>query len=80
MSITIDLPPAVMQEATAFAESHNTTLEQFVIDSIDAEMNRRREAAEWMARLDALVKKTGARLTGEPYKFNRADAYPEGKY
>ena len=80
MSITIDLPPAVMQEATAFAESRNTTLEQFVIESIDAEMNRRREAAEWMARLDALVEKTGARLTGEPYKFNRADAYPEGKY
>ena len=80
MSITIDLPPAVMQEATAFAESRNTTLEQFVIDSIDAEMKRRREAAEWMARLDALAEKTGARLTGEPYKFNRADAYPEGKY
>ncbi len=80
MSITIDLPPAVMQEATAFAESRNTTLEQFVIDSIDAEMKRRREAAEWMARLDALAAKTGARLTGEPYKFNRADAYPEGKY
>ena len=80
MSITIDLPPAVMQEATAFAESRNTTLEQFLIDSIDAEMKRRREAAEWMARLDALAAKTGARLTGEPYKFNRADAYPEGKY
>ena len=81
MSITIDLPPAVMQEATAFAESRNTTLEQFVIDSIDAEMNRRREARRVMSRLEELVKKTGARLTGEPYKFNRADAYePETPY
>jgi hypothetical protein len=81
MSITIDLPPAVVQEATAFAASRNITLEQLFVDSLDAEINRKREASRVMSRLEALVKKTGARLTGEPYKFNRADAYePETPY
>lgn len=77
MPITIDLPPAMVQKANDLAESRNATLSQLFIDYIDSELERQREAAEWMSRLDALVEKTSARLTGEPYKFNRADAYEE---
>ena len=51
------------------------------LDYLAAELKRRREADEVMSRLDELAKKTGARLTGEAYKFNRADAYePETVY
>ena len=75
MPITIDLPPAVVQEAKAFAESHNTTIERMLVDCLDAELRRSREARAALSRLDAIAERVSARLSGEPYKFNRADAY-----
>ncbi len=76
MSITIDLPPAVVQEATAFAESRNTTLERMISDALDAVIKRHREAADWKAHFDKLVEETSRRRDA-PYRFNRADAYEE---
>lgn len=75
MPITIDLPPQMAEEAKGYATLHGTTLERMFIDYLAAELKRRQAAAASMARLRARIKKTGARLTGEPYKFNRADAY-----
>lgn len=75
MSITIDLPPAMTQEAQEYATIQGTTLERMLFDCIKAELERRRKADEAMTGFDALVKKTSKRLTGEPYKFRRADAY-----
>ena len=40
---------------------------------------RRQQTSEIRARLHALVERTSPR-EGEPYKFNRADAYPEGVF
>ena len=80
MCVTLDLPPAIVQEAKAFAESRNTTLENFVSIALDTEFARRRKAQAVLARLDAITERVGARLAGEPYKFNRADAYPESEY
>lgn len=80
MPITLNLPPATIEKATNLAESKNATLSQLFIDFIDAESKRQNEAEAWMSRLDAIVEKTNSHLTGEPYKFNRADAYPEGEY
>ncbi|MBQ6007247.1 MAG: hypothetical protein IJL17_01815 [Kiritimatiellae bacterium] len=81
MSITIDLPPTMAQEVRDYATVQGTTLERMFLDYLAAELKRRREADEVMSRLDELAKKTGARLTGEAYKFNRADAYePETVY
>ena len=67
MSITIDLPPAIVQEAKAFAESRHTTFEEMLLNGLESEMKRQRESAEWMARLDSLVEKTSAHLTGVGY-------------
>ena len=75
MSILIDLPPAMAQEAQEYATVRGTTLERMLFDCIRAELDRRRKAEEVMAELDAMVLKTSKRLTGEPYKFRRADAY-----
>ena len=81
MSITIDLPPAIVQEAKAFAESRNTTLEQLFVDYLGVELQHRRKVQNVLSRLEELKKRTNARLSGEPYKFNRADAYePEIPY
>ena len=75
MSITIDLPPAVMQEAREYATVQGTTLERLLFDCLKAELEKRSEVDKLMAKLDALVEKSKGRLNGKPYKFNRADAY-----
>ena len=81
MSITIDLPPAMAQEACEFVTVRGTTLERMFLDYLATELKRRREADAVMSRLDELARDTSARLTGEAYKFNRADAYePETVY
>ena len=80
MSITIDLPSAMAQEARDYATVHGTTLERMFLDCLRNELRRRHETGEVMTRLDALVRKTSTRLTGEAYKFNRADAYPEDEF
>ena len=75
MSIMVDLPPAMAQEAREYATVQGTTIERMVLDCLKAELERRRKADEIMAKFDALVEKTSKRLKGEPYKFRRADAY-----
>ena len=42
MSIMIDLPPAMAQEAREYATVQGTTLERMLLDCIKAEMERRR--------------------------------------
>ncbi len=83
MSIMIDLPPAMAQEAQGYADLRGTTLEKALLDCISAELersrNRSENASRLMERWRELVRKGRGRLT-EPYKFNRADAYPEGEY
>ena len=75
MSIMIDLPPAMAQEAREYATIRGTTLERMLFDYLKRELNRRREVEEAMSKIDALVEKSRGRLNGQPYKFNRADAY-----
>lgn len=76
----IDLPPAMAQEARDYATVRGTTLERMLFDYLKLELAKRRKVEEAMAKLDALVLRTSKRLTGKPYKFNRADAYPEGEF
>lgn len=83
MSIMIDLPPAMAQEAREYATVQGTTLERMLLDFIKAEMERRHTRSETAARLmdrwREVVRKGRGRQT-EPYVFNRADAYPEGEF
>ena len=75
MSIMIDLPPSMAQEAREYATVRGTTLERMLFDCIKAELEKRRKVDDLMAKFDALVEKSHGRLGGKPYKFNRADAY-----
>ena len=75
MAITIELPPQMEKEARGYSLLDGRILERMFLDCLRSEFERRRKAADAMARLRALARKTGARLAGEPYKFNRADAY-----
>ena len=44
MSIMIDLPPAMAQEAQGYAELRGTTLEQILFDYLKSELERSRDA------------------------------------
>lgn len=83
MSIMIDLPPAMAQEAQEYATVRGTTLERMLFDCLKAELNRRRKESENATRLmdrwREVVRKGRGRRT-EPYVFNRADAYSEGEF
>ena len=76
MSIMIDLPPAMAQEAQEYVTVRGTTLERMFLDYLKSELKRRREVDSAMSEFDALVEKTSSRRDA-PYKFNRADAYQE---
>lgn len=76
MSITIDLPPAMAQEAREYVTVHGTTLERMFLDYLAAELKRRRDLDAAMSEFDALVETTSKRRD-TPYAFNRADAYAE---
>ena len=83
MSIMVDLPPAMAQEAREYATVQGTTLERMVFDYLKTELERRRiqgeKASQLMARWRNVVRKGRGQRT-EPYVFNRADAYPEGEF
>ena len=76
MSIMIDLPPAMAQEAQGYARLDGTSLEKFFLDSLAAELTRRRETAKAISEFVALVTETSARRDA-PYVFTRADADAE---
>ena len=76
MSIMIDLPPTMAQEAREYATIQGTTLERMLFDCLKAELERRRRADDVMSEFDALVEETSSRRD-RPYRFNRSDAYVE---
>ena len=61
MSILIDLPPAMAQEAQEYVTVRGTTLERLFLDYLKAELKRRRELDSAMSEFDALVEKTSSR-------------------
>ena len=83
MSIMIDLPPAMAQEAQEYATIQGTTLERMLFNCLKVELERRRKDSETATRLmdrwrEVVRKGRGRRA--EPYVFNRADAYPEEEF
>ena len=76
MSIMIDLPPTMAQEAQEYATVQGTTLERMLFNYLKAELERRHQAELVISEFDALVEKTSSRRS-HPYQFNRSDAYAE---
>ena len=67
MSIMIDLPPAMAQEAQEYATVRGTTLERMLFDCLKAELDRRRKESETATRLmdrwREVVRKGRGRIT-----------------
>ena len=78
MPITIDIPPAMVQEIHDYEQSTGQTIDSLFVDFVRQQLDRERDRAQWRKRFDELVKECAKNLPGsEPYKFNRADAYEE---
>ena len=81
MAYVIEMPPVVIQEIQDYERATGQSLEARIVEFVKNELRRRREADEWEARFDSLVESSSSRLSGtDAYKFNRADAYPDGEF
>ena len=69
MSILIDLPPAMAQEAQGYADLRGTTLEQILFDYLKSELERSRAANDVYGYL---MKQTG--WLPDNYVFDREEA------
>ena len=69
MSIMIDLPPAMAQEAQGYADLRGTTLEQILFDYRKSELERSRAANDVYGYL---MKQTG--WLPDDYVFDREEA------
>ena len=69
MSIMIDLPPAMAQEAQGYAELRGTTLERILFDYLKSELERSRAANDVYGYL---MKQTG--WLPDDYVFDREEA------
>lgn len=78
MPITIDIPPALVQEINDYEKITGQTIDTLFVDFVQQKLNRMRKRAAWQADFDRLVQESAKSLPGEePYKFNRDDAYEE---
>ena len=69
MSIMIDLPPAMAQEAQGYAELRGTTLEKMLLDYLKMEIEKTRAADDVYGYL---MKQSG--WLPDDYVFDRAEA------
>jgi len=77
-SITLAIPPAIVQEARAYARRTDTTLNAMIREYLEGIVSgqNQTEAEEPAEAFARLVAEKGAMLP-EPYHFHRADAYDE---
>jgi len=75
------------KDAQSYMTFEGKNLEQMFLEYLKKEFERSRERRrvadvdEWESQFDELVGKSSVGQNGtEPYKFNRADAYPEGMF
>ena len=77
MSLTIQVPPTIEQEALAYAEMRGITLEAILVECLRREMDARREREQRISDFESFVDSHSVDL-GHSYKFSRQDAYDEG--
>ncbi len=74
MSITLSVPPMIVQEARAYAERNATSINSMIRNYL-AEVAGAETAENALAEEFAqLVKRRGVKRS-RPYRFRRADAY-----
>ena len=79
MSVMIDMPVAMVQQANEFAERNGCSFREILCLSVEAylaaqERKRQSDISDWTKKFNALLDETESR-NEKPYVFNRADAY-----
>ena len=78
MSITLSIPPAVVQEARAYALRNGTTMSRLIRDYFtDLVAPRKAAVAAGSCRFLELADSAGVRLP-KGWRFNRAECYERG--
>ena len=78
MSITLSIPPAVVQEARAYALANGTTMSRMIREYFTNLVEpRKEEAAAGSCRFLELAESAGVRLP-KGWRFNRAECYESG--
>ncbi|MCQ2394462.1 MAG: DUF6364 family protein [Kiritimatiellae bacterium] len=78
MSITLSVPPVIVQQVRAYAERNGTSLNQLIrdyLESLVGGVDRQRTRAEEFAQFAKTHGASKDRLRA--YRFRRADAYEE---
>jgi len=76
MSITLSVPPTIVQEVRAYAAEHDTSLNQMVRDFLSSVVKRESSVDAAADAFGRLVKAKGVKRKTS-YRFRRADAYDE---
>lgn len=78
MSITLSIPPAVVQEARAFALQNGTTMSRMIREYFTNLVAPRKEASKpGRCHFLELAERAGARLP-KGWRFNRAECHERG--
>lgn len=77
-SITLAIPPSIVQEARLFAQARATTLNRMIREYLADLVGARCESADAAEEFARLVAEKGAKRK-KPYRFRRADAYEDGE-
>ena len=78
MSITLSIPPAVVQEARAFALQNGTTMSRMIREYFtNLVAPHKEETKAGRCRFLELAESAGARLP-KGWRFNRAECYERG--
>ena len=78
MSITLSIPPAVVQEARAYAIANGTTMSRMIREYFENLLAPRKDEGEaGSCRFLELAGSAGVRLP-KGWRFNRAECYERG--
>ena len=78
MSITLSIPPAVVQEARAYALENGTTMSRMIREYFENLLAPRKDDGEARpCRFLELAESAGVRLP-KGWRFNRAECYERG--
>ena len=77
MSITLSIPPAVVQEVRSWAEENGTSLNQYVRDCLEAKVRELAAARKSNADRFEELCLTQAATPPRGWRFNRAELYEE---
>jgi hypothetical protein len=78
MSITLSIPPAVVQEARAYALENGTTMSRMIREYFMKLLApRKEEGGAGACRFLELAERAGVRLP-KGWRFNRAECYERG--